>query len=61
MFNLEKISSGEAVIAVTLALMANLVFKIGLVITIGGGKLARHALPGLFAIGAGLATGLLLV
>jgi uncharacterized membrane protein (DUF4010 family) len=61
MFNLEKISSGEAVIAVTLALMANLVFKIGLVITIGGSKLARHALPGLLAIGAGLATGLLLV
>ncbi|MDD2743118.1 MAG: MgtC/SapB family protein [Rhodocyclaceae bacterium] len=61
MFNLEKISSGEAVIAVTLALMANLIFKIGLVITIGGGKLARHALPGLLAIGAGLATGLLLV
>jgi uncharacterized membrane protein (DUF4010 family) len=61
MFNLEKISSGEAVIAVTLALMANLAFKIGLVITIGGGKLARHALPGLLAIGAGLATGLLLV
>ncbi len=61
MFNLEKISSGEAVIAVTLALIANLVFKIGLVITIGGGKLARHALPGLFAIGAGLAMGLLLV
>ena len=61
MFNLEKISSDEAGIAVTLALMANLVFKIGLVITIGGGKLARHALPGLFAIGAGLATGLLLV
>ena len=61
MFNLEKISSDEAGIAVTLALMANLIFKIGLVITIGGGKLARHALPGLFAIGAGLATGLLLV
>ncbi len=61
MFNLEKISSDQAVIAVTLALIANLIFKIGLVITIGGGKLARHALPGLLAIGAGLATGLLLV
>jgi len=60
MYNLEKISSGEAVIAVTLALMANLVFKIGLVISIGGGKLARHALPGLLAIGAGLAGGLLI-
>lgn len=61
MFNLEKISSGEAVIAVTLALIANLVFKIGLVVTIGGGKLARHALPGLLAIGVGLASGLLII
>jgi len=61
MFNLDKISSGEAVIAVTLALMANLVFKIGLVVSIGGGKLARHALPGLLAIGGGMAAGLLLV
>lgn len=60
MYNLEKVSSIEAVIAVTLALMANLVFKIGLVISIGGSKLARHALPGLFAIGGGMACGLLL-
>jgi uncharacterized membrane protein (DUF4010 family) len=61
LFNLEKISSGEAVVAVTLALMANLVFKIGLVVSIGGALLARSALPGLFAIGAGLALGLLLI
>ena len=55
------VSQGEAVIAVTLALGANLLFKIGLVISIGGGKLARHALPGLIAIGGGMAAGLLLV
>ena len=61
LFNLEAISRGEAVMAVTLALISNLVFKIGLVISIGGGKLARHALPGLFAIGGGLALGLLFV
>lgn len=61
MFNLEKIPSHEAVIAVTLALLANLVFKIGLVISIGGSKLARHALPGLFAIGGGMIFGLMLV
>lgn len=61
LFNLEKIPAGEAVIAVTLALMANLVFKIGLVISIGGSKLARHALPGLIAIGTDMALGLLLV
>ncbi|UCV30113.1 MgtC/SapB family protein [Ferribacterium limneticum] len=61
MFNLEKVISGDAVIAVTLALMANLIFKIGLVLSIGGGKLARHALPGLLAIGGGMAIGLMLV
>ena len=44
-----------------MALLANLAFKIGLVVSIGGGKLARHALPGLFAIGSGMAAGLLLV
>lgn len=61
MYNLEKVSSGEAVIAVTLALMANLAFKISLVISIGGGKLARYALPGLLAIGGGMVAGLLFI
>ena len=61
LFNLEKISGGEAVIAVTLALAANLIFKIGLVLSIGGRRLARHALPGLLAIGSGLGIGLLIV
>ena len=61
LFNLETIPGHQAVIAVTLALMANLVFKIGLVVSIGGAKLARHALPGLLAIGGGMALGLLLV
>jgi hypothetical protein len=41
--------------------MANLTFKVGLVVSIGGGQLARHALPGLLAIGGGMALGLLLV
>jgi uncharacterized membrane protein (DUF4010 family) len=61
MFNLDKVTSADAVIAVTLALLANLVFKIGLVVSIGGGKLARYALPGLFAIGGGMAAGLLFI
>ena len=34
---------------------------VDLVLSIGGGKLARHALPGLLAIGGGMALGLLLV
>ncbi len=61
MFNLERVLGADAVIAVTLALVANLVFKIGLVVSIGGRTLARHALPGLLAIGAGMGAGLLLV
>ena len=61
LFNLDKIPPSQAVIAVTLALMANLVFKIGLVLSIGGRRLARQALPGLLAIGGGMAGGLLLI
>lgn len=61
MFNQTRIAEGDAVIAVTLALLANLAFKIGLVVSIGGGTLARHALPGLLAIGGGMGLGLLLI
>ncbi len=61
MFNLERLVSSDAVIAVALALVANLVFKIGLVISIGGRALAVRALPGLVAIGIGLGVGVLVV
>ena len=61
MFNQGKLAGGDAVIAVTLTLMANLVFKIGLVLSIGGTPLARYALPGLLAIGGGMAAGLMIV
>ncbi len=60
-FNLDKVAAGEAVIGITLALIANLIFKIGLVLSIGGRPLARHALPGLLAIGAGMIGGLIMV
>jgi len=61
LFNLDKVPGHQAVIAVTLALVANLIFKIGLLVSIGGAALARHALPGLLAIGAGLVGGVFLV
>jgi uncharacterized membrane protein (DUF4010 family) len=60
LFNLATVGGSEAVVAVTLALLANLVFKIGLVLSIGGRQLARHALPGLLVIGGGMAAGLTL-
>ncbi len=49
-----------AVIAVTLALLANLLFKIGLVLGIGGKALSRDALPGLLLIGIGLSVALVI-
>jgi uncharacterized membrane protein (DUF4010 family) len=60
MFNLDRIVLEDAIIAVTLALLANLVFKIGLLMSIGGKPLARQALPGLLMIGAGMGLGLVI-
>ncbi|MCH9742671.1 MAG: MgtC/SapB family protein [Proteobacteria bacterium] len=61
LFSLGRLSVDDVVIAVTLALLANLVFKIGLVLTIGGKVLAKQALLGLLMIGFGLALGLFFV
>jgi len=60
LFNLDKVDQSQAVTAVTLALCANLIFKIGLVLSLGGSRLARYALPGLVVIGLGMGSGLLL-
>lgn len=61
LFSLERLSVDDVVIAITLALLANLVFKISLVLTIGGKVLAKQALLGLLMIGFGLSLGLYLV
>lgn len=58
LYNLEKLGEFEAIVSITLAVVSNLVFKMGLVVAIGGGALARQALPGLVAIGVGLGLGL---
>lgn len=58
LYNLEKLGEFEAVVSIALAVIANLAFKMGLVVVIGGGTLARQALPGLVAIGIGLGLGL---
>jgi uncharacterized membrane protein (DUF4010 family) len=59
LFNLEKLTAEHAVIAVALATLANLAFKTGLVVTIGGRTLAMQALPGLAAIASGIGAALL--
>lgn len=60
LFAIERVTLGDAVIAVTLALLANLLFKIGLVLGIGGKALSRDALPGLLLIGIGLSVALVI-
>lgn len=61
LFDLNKIDAVQAVTAITLAILSNLGFKTGLVLFIGGAPLVRRALPGLAAIGLGLAGGLILL
>jgi uncharacterized membrane protein (DUF4010 family) len=61
LYNQDKLAEQQAVVAIALATLANLGFKSGLLVTIGGSALARRALPGLAAIAAGIACGLALL
>jgi uncharacterized membrane protein (DUF4010 family) len=61
MFGMDKLTAVQTITAITLATLANLAFKTGLVVAIGGAALARRTLPGLAAIAAGLVGGLLLL
>ena len=56
LFTSGKLGAPEAVIAIVLALVANTVFKVGLVVSIGGKPLARRViLPILASVVAGAA------
>lgn len=59
LFNQQTLTAGPTIIAISLAALSNLVFKAGLVITIGGASLARRVLPGLAAIGVGFVLGII--
>ena len=54
-----KITGTETVTAITLAIIANLAFKLPLMLSLGGAALAKRCAPGLVATGAGLALGLI--
>lgn len=58
LFNTQTLAGDVAITSITLAVLANLVLKAGLVIVIGGGHLTRRTLPGLLAIAIGLIVGL---
>ena len=59
--NLGQIEAAQAVTAIGLALISNMVFKFGLVVVIGGKGLARRCLPGMVAIVIGMIAGLLVI
>ena len=61
LFNQEKLTAVQAVTSISLAILSNLAFKTGLVVTIGGGALARRALPGFAAVAAGVAGALFFI
>jgi len=58
LYDLGKLEAGQAVAAIGLAVIANISFKLGLVVAIGGGALARRCAPGMVACAAGLGIGL---
>jgi uncharacterized membrane protein (DUF4010 family) len=54
-----KITGAETVTAITLAIIANLAFKLPLMLWLGGAALTKRCAPGLIATGTGLALGLI--
>ena len=58
LFNLGQLNQHQAVTSITLAFIANLAFKFGMVIFIGGKNLARHVATGFGAIALGMLIGL---
>ncbi|OIQ80088.1 MgtC family protein [mine drainage metagenome] len=60
LFELGKLAEHQAVTAITIAYLANLGFKFGLVAFVGGRIMARRCAPGVLAVAGGLTGGLLL-
>ncbi|MFZ1809960.1 MAG: DUF4010 domain-containing protein, partial [Candidatus Nitrotoga sp.] len=61
LFDLNKLSDDQAVIAISLAFLSNMIFKFGLVVFIGGTTLAKHVAAGFLAMGAGVTVGLIML
>ena len=58
LFNLGQLSEQQTVTAIALAVLANLAFKFGMVVFIGGWALARKVSIGFGAIACGMLLGL---
>ncbi|NOT66925.1 MAG: MgtC/SapB family protein [Methylophilaceae bacterium] len=60
LFDMSKIVADQAVLAITIAYLANLMFKFGLVVVVGGRDLAKLCAPSMLAIALGFAGALAL-
>jgi len=58
LFNLGQLNEQQTITTITLAFIANLVFKFGMVVFIGGWSLARHVAAGFAAMVCGVLLGL---
>ena len=59
LFQMDKLSSEQAVISIAIAFISNMAFKFGLAVSISGMALAKHIAGGFVAITTGVALGLL--
>lgn len=57
LFGLGTLTGDQALTAILLALLANIAFKTGLTLVIGGGRLALRTLPGFAAVALGALAG----
>ena len=60
LFGLDDLTAAQAVTSITLAFLANIAFKLGLIGVTGGMDMLRRSLPGLALTAAGAGAGLLL-
>ena len=58
LFSLDRLSAGQAVSSIALAVLSNLTFKAGLIVALGGWGLARITLPAMLAVAVGIGAGL---
>jgi len=58
LFSLDKLSGDQAVTAIAIAFVANMVFKFGMLLFIGGKILAKHVAGGFGAMAVGVMIGL---
>ena len=61
LYDLEKLSGSNAVTAIAIAFLSNMMLKLGLVFFIGGKNLAKHVIIGFSAISVGVICGLLML